>query len=349
MSLKVNNSDIRRRYIISSSFKMAALFTLLLGVSIFLWLYAIVSIQHGNYQDHIFIISIAILFTISVVAISYLISFFVVGKINQISNTAVSIVNTQDLGRRVETTTRWDDLSNVASVFNLLLDNVEELLLNIKNVSDSIAHDLRTPLSRLRNNLYILDERFQTEETEKALKDCDMLLEIFSSLLRLNRLENGKQQLNKSKQNIRNLILDSIAMYEPLADNKEIIFEVNVCDKNFFLDKNLMFQSFANLIDNAIKFSPKKSIIIINGIVDKNCYVFEIIDNGQGVKIDNLEKIFTKLFREDKNRSHSGNGLGLALVKQVAELHNGRVWAISNQNKCEDEKGLKISLQIPIH
>jgi len=279
-----------------------------------------------------------------VIVISYAISIFVVRKINSISNTAISIINTQDLSRRIDIDTKWDDLSNLGYVLNILLANIEKLLDDIKNVSDNIAHDLKTPLTRLRNNLDSLDKKYQNDDTSKALTDCDLLLSIFNSLLEMNRLEHSKQKLNKNKQNIKNVIDDAIELYEPIAEIKNIKFDIDIESRNLYIDKNLIFQSLINIFDNAIKFSPPNSSISIKSYLLASNYHIEIIDNGVGIQKENFTNIFDKFFREDSSRSQKGNGLGLALVKKAIELHNGNVYA-----KRNEPNGLQIIIDIPIH
>ena len=147
------NHPIQRRYIISSSFKMAILFTVLLATSILSWGYIIFSSVGDKVLEHIVPLTIGIFSTLSVVIISYLISFFVVQKINHISSSAATIVNTEDFTRRIESKTNWDDLSNLSNMLNSLFGNVDELLRDIKNVTNNIAHDLKKPLAKLKGNL----------------------------------------------------------------------------------------------------------------------------------------------------------------------------------------------------
>ena len=344
MLFKKTDTHIQRKYIISSSFLMAIVFTLLLCTSILSLIYMVYITKSDTPNIHIIPLSISICCILMVIIISYVISIFVVKKINSISSTAISIINTQDLSRRIDVDTKWDDLSNLGYVLNILLTNIEDLLDDIKNVSDNIAHDLRTPLTRLRNNLDSLDKKYQNDDTAKALKDCDLLLSIFSSLLQINRLEHGKQRLNKNKQNIKNVINDAIELYEPIADEKNIKFYIDIESRNLYIDKNLIFQSIINVLDNAIKFSSKDSFISIKAYLFASNYRIEITDNGVGIQEENSKNIFDKFFIENNSRSQKGNGLGLVLVKKTIELHNGNVYA-----KPNEPDGLQIILEIPIH
>ena len=345
MSFKNNlNQPIQRRYIISSSFKMAMLFTILLSFSIFSWIYIIYSSVGSKISQHVLPLSIGIFCTLIVVAISYLISIFVVKKINHISSSAASIVNTKDFSRRIDSNTSWDDLSNLSNILNILFSNMDNLISDIKNVTNNIAHDLKTPLTRLKNRLENLAEIYPNEDTKNALKECDQLLEIFNSLLRLNRLEHGREKLIKKRVDIQVLINDAMELYEPVFDEKNIILICNFKNKMLNIDKNLIFQSIVNILDNCYKYSGENSIISITGVVNQNNYTLTIADTGSGISSQNHDKIFERFFREDKSRSLVSNGLGLALVKNIIELHGGKIFARNNI-----PKGLQIVISLPLH
>ncbi|AIT09979.1 histidine kinase [Candidatus Francisella endociliophora] len=338
------NNTIQRSYIISSSFKMAMLFTILLGLSITSWIYIIYSALGDKVLNHIFPLLIGILCTLSVVVISYLISVFVVKKINYIASSAASIVNTQDFSQRIQSNTNWDDLSNLGCILNILFANIEELLVDIKSVSNNIAHDLKTPLTRLKNRLEILAQNNPNNETVEALKECDKLLEIFNSLLRLNRLEHGRESLSKKRIDIKNIIDDAIDLYEPIFEQNNILLNIDVESKILNIDKNLIFQSIANILDNCYKYSPQDTQISIHTKIQQSKYIIEFIDQGDGINEENVDKIFDRFFREEKSRSQAGNGLGLPLVKKIIQLHNGNIKAQNNISK-----GLKITISLPLH
>lgn len=343
-SLNNLNNTIQRSYIISSSFKMAMLFTILLGLSIASWIYIIYSTLGDKVLEHIIPLSIGIFCTLSVVIFSYLISVFVVKKINHIASSAASIVNTQDFSQRIHSNTSWDDLSNLGNILNILLGNVEELLADIKSVSNNIAHDLKTPLTRLKNKLENLAENNPNKETIEALDECNKLLEIFNSLLRLNRLEHGRESLLLRRLDIKNILNDAIELYEPIFEQKDISLQTDILSKHLNTDKNLIFQGFANILDNCYKYSPSNSQINIKTKIQQSRYIIEFSDQGIGVDEQNIEKIFDRFFREEKSRTQIGNGLGLPLVKKIIELHGGNITARSNPNK-----GLTILVSLPLH
>jgi two-component system sensor kinase len=323
---------------------MAMLFTVLLGLSITSWIYIIYSTAANKIIEHIIPLSIGIFCTLSVVIISYLISVFVVKKINHIASSAASIINTQDFSQRIHSNTNWDDLSNLGNILNILLENIEELLTDIKSVSNNIAHDLKTPLTRLKNKLEILEHSNPNENTANALNECNHLLAIFNSLLRLNRLEHGAESLIKNNHDIKNIINDAIDLYEPIFEQKNIHLKINIQTKYLNIDKNLIFQSLVNILDNSYKYSDKNTNICITSTIKNSQYIIKISDQGIGVSSENIDKIFERFFREEKSRSQTGNGLGLSLVKKIIQLHNGTIIAQKNQFD-----GLNIILSLPIH
>ena len=153
MSSNKNNKIMQRRYIDSSSFKMALLFTILLSCILFSWAYIIYSYTGIRTNKYLLAIFIGFFCMLIVVVISYLISIYVVNKINHIIISAASIIESQDFSRRIKSNSNWDDLSNLSNIFNILFKSVDDLLYDIKNVTDNIAHDLKTPLTRLKNRL----------------------------------------------------------------------------------------------------------------------------------------------------------------------------------------------------
>ncbi|WP_234393634.1 HAMP domain-containing sensor histidine kinase [Francisella hispaniensis] len=323
---------------------MAMLFTVLLGLSIVSWIYIIFSAVGDRVIEHIIPLSIGIFCTVSVVIISYLISVFVVRKINHIASSAASIVNTRDFSQRIKSNTNWDDLSNLANILNILLANIEELLVDIKSVSNNIAHDLKTPLTRLKNKLENLKQTNPNKDSSDALAECNQLLDIFNSLLRLNRLEHGRENLIKKRLDIKNIIDDAIELYEPIFEQKNIRLKINILPRNLNIDKNLIFQSIINILDNCYKYSKDNTEISINTKIQNSKYIIEIADQGIGINNENTNKIFERFFREEKSRSQTGNGLGLSLVKKIIQLHDGDVIAQNNK-----PQGLKMIILLPLH
>jgi signal transduction histidine kinase len=261
-----------------------------------------------------------IVFMLMVVCISFFLSYFVVSRINRIGAVAKEIIETGDLSRRVEIDSEWDDLSNLGVVLNILLGRVDELMQNVREVSDNIAHDLRTPLTRLRNHLELAaEEGASPKKVQTYMAEVDHLLNTFHSLLRIAKLEKGTGKEAFRKVDLTSILEDVVELYEPVAEEKSIRLSTQLSKvPPMEGDPDLLFQMLANLLDNALKFSPEKEKVTVQLSLTQ----LIICDNGVGLSDAGKERVFDRFYRADKSRNIQGNGLGLSLVKAVAELHD---------------------------
>ena len=291
--------------------------------------------------DRLKIFSVVIIsFILLVILISFFISTFVVTRINKIANTAKEIMDTGDLSRRIEVDSNWDDISYLAKILNDLLTRIESLMQGLRDVSDNIAHDLRTPITRLRGELEGLkNKKLSGKDIDKLVLEADNILSIFNSLLRIANIEKGKRKKSFKEVCISNILNDVIELYEPLADDKKIGIKKKLGDSYKILgDSDLLFQMFANLIDNAIKFSDQNGNITITSKNHDGEYEVLIADSGIGIENDEFEHVFDRFYRAEKSRSTPGSGLGLSMVKAVANLHNAKI------SLYENNPGLKVTL-----
>ena len=267
----------------------------------------------------------SIVLIILVILFSYLISIFVVSGTNQIASTAQEIMDTGDLTRRLQVSSRWDDLGNMTVVLNRMLDRIQELMEGIKQVSDNIAHDLRTPLTRMRNKIESLDQS-EDLDLQPILSEADRLLSTFNALLSISRIETGKQISQFKDLELDQLLQDVIAFYEPLAEEKSISIMTDIEPAQLNGDRHLLFQAFANLLDNAIKFTPDNGNIKISlHKISNSKSRITIHDTGPGIPENELDKVFQRFYRCDNSRSTTGTGLGLSLVFAVIQLHKGTI------------------------
>ncbi len=264
-----------------------------------------------------------------VILVSFLISLFVVSRINRMSDTALAIMRTGDLSRRLTVDSSWDDLSHLSRVLNEMLSRIEGLVEGVKQVSNDIAHDLRTPLTRLRNRL----EQMQRGEThsddiDAAIAEADQLLETFNALLRISRMEVGQERSAFRELNLGGLLKDVSELYEPVMKDagKSLILDLNVESDRMMGDRNLLFQACANLLDNAIKHSGsggQVTLALHPGETDTVRIIFE--DTGPGLRDDEKQKVFDRFYRCDHSRNKPGSGLGLSMVAAVVKLHRGKI------------------------
>lgn len=279
---------------------------------------------------------ISIIFMLIVIATSYLISHFVVKRTNDIAGIAQTIMRTGDLSKRIDVDSKWDDLSNMAQTLNSLLARIEDLMAGIRRVSDNIAHDLRTPLTRLRNDLEQI-QKGKNIPNEELIAEADHLLDTFNALLRISRIETERQKSQFEIVGLHNVINDALELYEPLAEIKNIKLSSEIEEIKFNADQNLFFQAVANLLDNAIKFTPENGHIDIQLRKENQGFILSVQDDGSGVSENEKQKIFDRFYRTDSSRNTFGNGLGLSLVAAVVDLHDGEIIA-ENTNP-----GLKIT------
>ena len=270
-----------------------------------------------------------------------------VRKIERINETA-RIIMSGDFSQRIPLTNRNDDFDQVADNLNQMLDRIQALMEDIRRVSDNIAHDLRTPLARLRQHL----EQARLEEDpssksaqnlEQSIREADSLLTTFNALLRIARIEAGQMTAGFSQVNYHTLLQDIIEFYEPLIDDKEqslsATLEPNIMSDG---DRDLLFQALANLLENAIKYTPQMGSISISLIRVAMSVIITISDNGPGIPEAERENVFRRFYRLDQSRTTSGNGLGLSMVAAVISMHKGKIELMPNN------PGLKILITLPI-
>ncbi len=281
---------------------------------------------------------VSIVLMLMVIATSYLISHFVVSNTGRIAQTARQIMETGDLSRRIDVKSGWDDLSYMAGVLNDLLGRIEELMQGIRQVSDNIAHDLRTPLTRIRHNIETLKSTlsFDGDGTEQhacdvLLDETDRLLATFNALLRISRIETGRQHSAFAPADLAAVMHDVLELYEPLAEEKGVVLDGSLSAVTRFCDRDLLFQAFANILDNAIKFTPAGGRVNVALLADSGRAVITVVDTGPGIDDADLPKVLERFYRAEKSRHTPGSGLGLSLAAAVVTLHGGGL-SLENRN-----------------
>ena len=249
------------------------------------------------------------------------------------------------LDKRVGVTGSLDEFDVLAAHLNSMLDRLENLVSGVRHVSDNIAHDMRTPLTRLRNKIESvarLSEGKIKSDLEECVAEADHILKMFSSLLRIARIESGSYGGTFEPVDLSVVATDAIELYQGTAEEKDVVIvgeidSIVACHG----DRNLLFQLMANLIDNAVKYTQVGSSVSVV-IKKQNEEIFIIVaDDGPGVKEEDYQRMLDRFVRLDPSRSLSGSGLGLSLVKAVVELHNGAI-AFSDNNP-----GLRVQIAFP--
>ncbi len=233
-----------------------------------------------------------------------------------------------DLRRRVPASSSRDEFGALGRNINAMLDRIGELMLAVRGITDNIAHDLRMPLARLRSLLERARDCDDIDEQPKVLSRCldevDSILATFGAMLRITNVESGILRDSFVDVDLSAIARDAEQLFEPMfvADNRKLIAHIDDA-VSVRGNRDLLFQALANLLDNAVKFTPPGSIIQIllarHGDQAELC----VADDGPGVPVELRERVFQRLFRGDPARSTPGSGLGLSLVRAVALLHDG--------------------------
>ncbi|MED5436886.1 MAG: HAMP domain-containing sensor histidine kinase [Pseudomonadota bacterium] len=280
----------------------------------------------------------------------YILSRNFLKRISDINKTSKNIMD-GNLSERLPTTKGKDELNQLSSNLNEMLDKLDSLMTSMREVTDNVAHDLRTPLNRIRSNLEVTlmsnpDIEQYKKSIDEAILETDNLIKTFNSILSISRVESGTSDLETKSINLENLILDLIDLYEPIAEAKNIKLTSEI-EKEIFFDgnMNLLSQAIANLLENAINYgsSSSKPFITLGAKKNKESISLWVSDNGKGIKDSDKKKVLNRFVRLDSSRSLKGSGLGLNLVNSAVKFHNGSL-------KLLDAKpsGLIVLIEIPV-
>jgi signal transduction histidine kinase len=263
-----------------------------------------------------------------------------------ISATATAIAG-GDFAQRVKLTGRGDEFDQVAEVINDMLDRIGRLMDGVREVSDAIAHDLRTPITRARTRLEDAVLHAETSEDlraaiERATADLDGIVAVFQALLRIAQIEAGSRRSSFARLDVVPLLAEVADLYGAVADERGISLQVETpAHVAAYGDRALIQQGIANLVDNALKFSPAGGRVRIVASVD-NTVVITVSDQGPGIPAEERSKATDRFYRGETARSTPGSGLGLSLVLAVARLHGGSL-------RLEDNSpGLRAVLSLPL-
>lgn len=280
---------------------------------------------------------LTILLMVAAIGIGFYISTYVAGLTNKISQTAHQIMETGDFSQRIPVKRGGDDLSDLARILNDMLAKTEELVGSVRQVSDNIAHDLRTPLTRLRNRLDELDDRLlnlgdseASDIVESVIREADHILGTFGALLRIARIESGKKEKEFDRVEMAPLLEDILELYEPVAEEKGLKIQSRIENYATWGDADMLFQVFANLMDNATKFTSKGGTIELICRLEGSRVVVEVGDQGCGIADTDKKSVFERFYRAEESRHTAGNGLGLSLVQAVMKLHKASIWIKDN-------------------
>jgi signal transduction histidine kinase len=273
-------------------------------------------------------------------------------RVEQVNRTAERVIR-GNLADRVPLKGTRDEFDQLAANLNNMLDQIERLMAGMREVSDNIAHDLRTPLARLRARLELSlianqntpgqntngpEDGAQTEAVRAAIDEADRLLATFNALLNIAEAESGARRNQAEPLDLAQTARTAAELYEPVAEEKGCALRLDV-EPGIMIrgDRHLLSQAVANLLDNALKYGGGE--VRLSAHQQDGRAALEVSDTGPGIPEDEREAVFDRFVRLEPSRSTPGNGLGLSLVRAVARLHNGTVALADNH------PGLKVRLE----
>jgi signal transduction histidine kinase len=259
---------------------------------------------------------------------------------------------TGDLSGRLEVTGTGDEFDRLADSLNAMLDRIEALLYGVKDVSDNIAHDLKTPLTRLRSRVEAVlsgdpDPARYRAALEATIEESDQLIRTFNALLMIARVEAGSPDGDMGEVDVAGVVRDVADLYEPLAEAEgaELVVEASE-PATIKASRELLGQALANLIDNAIKHGGAGAAegrrVVVSMAREDQTLVLSVADNGPGIPAGDRERVLQRFVRLEKSRSQPGSGLGLSLVAAVVRLHNGTI-ELGDANP-----GLVVTIRLPM-
>jgi signal transduction histidine kinase len=252
-----------------------------------------------------------------------------------------------DLSRRIPVSDSNDEFSSLSRELNHLLDRIQHLMMGVQDVSNAIAHDLRTPLGRIRN---LLEESVRsgtsvekiTDRASTAIQAIDDLIAIFDKLLQIAEAEAGTRRQSFQPVSLREIVTDVADLYDATAEEKGAKLFVEIVGEPIAIgDKDLLASATANLVDNALKYAGDNAKVQVKALREEKHVSIVVQDDGPGIPSEEQAKVLTRFYRIDRSRSLPGNGLGLTIVKAICHLHGG---TLSLENAVP---GLVVRIDLP--
>lgn len=279
---------------------------------------------------------------VSLIVVSTIIGWWLARRatsdMREVTETAEEISNGA-YDRRVQIKGRLREIERLGTTFNRMLDRIQGLLKSMKEINDNIAHDLRSPLARIRGiaEMNLLKEKSIDDYKEMAastIEECDSLIGMINTMLDITEAEAGVNGVQPEEFELVELIREACELFHPLAENKQIKLESRLPESlTFRSDRKKMQRILTNLLENAIKYTPEKGMVAVSAEARDGEIRIEFEDTGTGISASDLPHIFERFYRCDRSRHQGGVGLGLSLVKAYTESLNGTIHAESTLNQ----------------
>jgi heavy metal sensor kinase len=259
-------------------------------------------------------------------------------------------ISEQDLNTRVPVRHRHNEIDLLAITFNQMLDRVQGLVTGIRQMNDNIAHDLRSPITRIRGLAEVTltsnpgEEEYQ-QLAASTVEECDRLIDMINTMLTISRTEAGVSPFERAPVDLAAIVQDASELFRPLAEEKSLELDVLIGCPHAKLkgDQRMLQRMAANLIDNAIKYTPTGGhiAVVLNSNNEKQVCL-RVEDTGVGISLEDQPKIFERFFRSDQARTSGGAGLGLSLARAIVHVHGGRI-----EVQSELHKGSTFTITLP--
>ena len=261
-------------------------------------------------------------------------------------NHAAERIMAGDLSHRMETTGSGDEFDRLSETLNAMLEEIRRLMNGMRTVTDNIAHDLRSPLTRMRSRLEMAlrdpgSGVEQRQAIERTIEDADQLLATFKALLSIADAESGSARASMTPLDLGEIVADIAELYGPAAEERGITMRCAGADGTVLGSRQLLIQAIANLVDNALKHTPAGGMITIAVAKGAGGISLSVADTGAGIPEADRDRVLEPFVRLDKSRTTPGSGLGLALVAAIARLHGARITLQDNR------PGLAVTLLFP--
>jgi len=255
-------------------------------------------------------------------------------RITTILATLSSVASGQLAARVPVPASAGDDLSRVSVRINAMLDQITRLLESQQQISNDIAHDMRTPLQRLHQRLERMRdaETVTSEDVQASLQQTQDIITTFNALLRIAQLEGDGSQARPERTDLAPILTNIVELFEPVAEDQGIALKMALPPEPLEVtgDRGLLTQLFSNIVENAIRHCPSGTTVEVTAEIAEPDIILRVADDGPGIEAANRERIFRRFFRAEHSRHQPGNGLGLALVKAIADMHGAAVSVSDN-------------------
>ena len=286
----------------------------------------------------LFLVFLAAVLTLGAGA-GYLVAWRLTSGIERVSDAARRIAD-GDLSQRVGAKHESDEIDRLVDAFNAMSENNEALVTELRTVTDDIAHDLRTPLTRIRGMAEVTAAGETSPDGFREMcgavaEECDSMMQLINEMLEITRTESAIDRLERSEFSLSGLVRQAGALFCEIAEDRNVALAVSVPEQEIAIraDKLKIQRMTANLLDNALKFTPPGGRVELTLALRNGAPVLEVRDTGCGISPAEKEKIFKRFYRCDASRTLPGNGLGLAMVQAIAHAHRARIEVESEPGK----------------